>query len=85
MDLAGDRCILPFDFRGRPRGDIDGLELRIRDISLIFQLPQVKPPGAGEIIDIDIAVLVTGVLADGVLVRIVEQEGHAIDPGAVRR
>src|SRR5699024_3125599 len=79
LNLAGDGGVLPGDLRGGAIGDIDGLELLIHDVALILQLPQVVAAGAGQVVDIDIAPVIRGVLPNGILIAVIEQEGHTVD------
>ena len=82
--MSRDGDVLPGDLGGPAALDVDRFQLCIRHISLVLQLPQVVAAALREVLDIDIASVVTGVLADGVLTAVIEQEGHAGDSVAVR-
>ena len=79
LDLAGDGFVLPFDFDSLASSDIDRLHLGVHIVALILQFTNIVAAGLGQASDIHPAVLVRFILADGVLITVVEQEGHAID------
>ena len=81
LDLSGDSGILPGDLGGGAIGDIDRLQLGIHQIAVILQFPQVVPPGAGQVVDINVTPVIAGVLSNGILVGVIEEEGHPTDPG----
>ena len=78
MDLAGDGGILPLDFRGFTRLYIHGLFLRVGDIALIFQFPQIVA-AIFQSLKPDIAPVIAGFLRDGGVAAVIEDEGHAGD------
>ena len=78
LDLPGDGGVLPLHFCGLPGLDIDGLFLCVRDISLIFQLSQVVAARL-QVLNADITPVITGVLSNGGVVAVIEEEGHSID------
>ena len=80
LNLASNGGILPGDLRSGAVCNIHGLELLIHDVALVLQLTQVIPPGTGQIIDVDIAPIIAGVLSNRILIGIVEEEGHTINP-----
>lgn len=83
LDLARDSGIFPLDLHGLARRDIDGLILLIQRVAGGgFQLSQIKAAAqsAGDLVNVDVALIVRGVLADGLLVRIIEDKLYAIDP-----
>ena len=83
LDLARDSGIFPLDLHGLARRDIDGLILLIQRVAGGgFQLSQIKAAAqpARDLVNVDVALIVRGVLADGLLVRIIEDKLYAIDP-----
>ena len=78
MDLAGDGGILPLDFRGFARLYIHGLFLRVGDIALVFQFPQIIA-AIFQSLKADIAPVIAGFLRDGIIAAVIEEEGHAGD------
>ena len=78
MDLAGDGGILPLDFRGFTRLYIHGLFLRVGDIALIFQFPQIVA-AIFQSLKPDIAPVIAGFLRDGGVAAVIKDEGHAGD------
>ena len=79
LDLAGDGGVLPLHDGRLACGDIDRFQLGIGDIALIFQLPQVVPPGGGQPLNINVPRIVGGVLPDRLVATVIQQEGHAIN------
>ena len=83
LDLARDSGIFPLDLHGFARRDINGLILLIQRVAGSgFQLSQIKAAAqpARNLVNVDVALIVRGVLADGLLVRIIEDKLYAIDP-----
>ena len=83
LDLARDSGIFPLDLHGLARRDIDGLILLIQRVAGGgFQFSQIKATAqpARDLVDVDISPVVRGVLADGLLVRVIENELYPIDP-----
>ena len=78
LNLSGNGRVFPFHLGGFPGLDIDGFLLGIRDIALVLQLPQIIAARL-QILDIDIAPIVRGVLAYGGVAAVVEQEAHPVD------
>ena len=74
LDLAGDGGVLPLDLNGVAGLHIDGLILLVQRIALgCLQFPDIEAAlalGDG-VVNIDVSVLVGGILADGVLVGII--------------
>ena len=84
LDLRGDGGILPLHQSSLPSGHIDRFHLRIHDIPLILQFPEIVPPGGGQPLNVDVAAVVAGVLADGGIAGIIQKEGNAINSLAGR-
>ena len=83
LDLALDSGIFPLDLHGLARRDIDGLILLIQRVAGGgFQFSQIKAAAqpARDLVNVDVALIVRGVLANGLLVRIIEDKLYAIDP-----
>ena len=83
LDLARDSGIFPLDLHGLARRDIDGLILLIQRVAGGgFQLSQIKATAqpARDLVNVNVAFIVRGVLADGLLVRIIEDKFYTIDP-----
>ena len=78
MDLAGDGGILPFDFRGFAGLYIHSLFLRVGDIALILQFPQIVA-AILQPLKPDIAPVIAGFLRDGIVAAVIEDEGNAGD------
>ena len=78
LDLAGDGGVLPLDFRGFAGFYIHGLFLRVGDIALIFQFPQIIA-AIFQSLKADIAPVIAGFLRDGIAAAVIEEEGHAGD------
>ena len=78
LNLSGNGRVFPFHLSGLPGLDIDGFLLGIRDIALILQLLQIVA-ACLQILDIDIAPIIRGVLAYGGVAAVVEQEAHPVD------
>ena len=65
LELAGDGRILPLNFNGLARLDVDGLVLLVQLIAGCgFQLAEVQPPFAldREIVDVNVPFVVRAVL-----------------------
>ena len=83
LELACDGCVLPLNFHRFTGLDIDGLVLLVQLIAWgCFQLADEQLALAlnGEVIYIDVALIVGGILSYGILVLIVDQEFHIVDP-----
>ena len=80
LNLSSDGSVFPGNFCGSPGDNIYGLQLGIHQISVILQLPQVVAASPGQIVNMDIPPVIAAVLPDGILVRIVEQEGYSVEP-----
>ena len=81
-DLARNGGVLPHDLHGPARLDVNGLVLLVQLVPRgRLQLADVQPTLAlhGEVVDIDIPLVVRAVLADGVLVLVIHQEPHAVN------
>ena len=78
MDLAGNRGVLPLDFRGFARFHIHGLFLRVGDVALVFQFPQIVA-AILQPLKPDVAPVIAGFLRDGIVAAVIEEEGHAGD------
>ena len=83
LDLPCDGGVLPGHFRSFPRLDIDSALLSVRDISLILQFTQVIAARNSQILKPGIAPVIGGLLVNGVVSAVVEDEGHAGDALAV--
>ena len=79
LDLSGDGGVLPLDQGSLTRLDVHRFHLGVRNVPLILQLPQIIAPTIRQALDVDIAGIVAGVLPDGGVGAVVEQEGDAID------
>ena len=79
LNLRGDGRVFPLHQRGFPGGDIHGFHLRIGDIALIFQLPQIIAARNRQIFDIYIAGVVAGVLPDWGVGAVIQQKTYPID------
>ena len=75
LDLAGDGSILPLHGGRLACGDIDRLHLGVHQIALVLQLFEVIPSGGGQVLDINVTRIIRGVLPDGLVAAVVEQEG----------
>ena len=83
LDLARDSGIFPLNLHGFARRDIDGLILLIQRVAGGgFQLSQIKAAAqpARDLVNVDVAFIVRGVLSNGLLVRIIEDKFYTIDP-----
>jgi hypothetical protein len=75
LELPGDGGVLPLDLRRFPGLDVDGLVLLVQLVAGGgLQFTNIQPALAlnSEVVDVNIALVVRGVLADGVLVLIVD-------------
>ena len=79
MNLSGDGDVFPLHQGGLASGHIHGFHLGIGDVALVLQLPQVVPARNRQVLDVNIPGIVGGVLPDGGVGAVVEQEGHALD------
>ena len=79
LDLGGDGGVLPLDQRGLARLDVHRFHLSVGDVPLILQLPQIIASAVRQALDVDIAGIVAGVLPNGGVGAVVEQEGDAIN------
>src|SRR5699024_4123246 len=82
LNLAGDGDVLPLDLNSVTGLDVDGLILLVQLIALCgLQLPDVEAALAlgQRLINIDVAILVGGVLPDGVLVGVIQKELYIIN------
>ena len=78
LDLSRNSSILPFYMYGLPRLHIDSLILFVQRIAFSrFQLTQIKPPGHRQIVDVDIALIIRRIFADGLLAGVIEDK---LDP-----
>lgn len=83
LDLARDSGIFPLDLHGLARRDIDGLILLIQRVAGGgFQFSQIKAAAqsARDLVNVDISPVIRGILADGLLVRVIEDKLHPVDP-----
>ena len=80
LDLGGNGGVLPVHQGHLARLDVDGFHLGVRHIPRIFQLPQVIASAVCQALDIHIALVVRGVLPDGPVRAVIEQEGHSVEP-----
>ena len=78
LDLSGDGGILPFDFRGFAGLYIHGLFLRVGNISLIFQFPQIVA-ASGQVFKADITAVIACLLRNGIIAAVIENEGNAVN------
>ncbi|CAN4002423.1 Inner membrane protein ypdA, partial [Dysosmobacter welbionis] len=78
LDLTGNRGVLPLDFRGFARFHIHGLFLRVGNISLIFQFPQIVA-AIFQSLKPDITAIIAGFLRNGIVAGIVQNERNAGD------
>ena len=61
---------------------IDGLELLVHMVALVFQLTDIVAAGLFKVGDVNIAVSIGFILSHGILIAVIEQEGYAIDAPA---
>ena len=80
LDLSGDGGVLPLHGGCLASGDVDRLHLGVHQIALVLQLLKVVPPGGSQVLDVDVTGIIRGVLPDGLVAAVVEQEGHAVYP-----
>ena len=78
MDLTGNRGVLPLNFRGFARFHIHGLFLRVGDVALVFQLPQIVA-ASGQVFKPDIAPVIACLLRNGIIAAVIENEGNAVN------
>ena len=79
LNLCGDGCVLPLNEGSLARLDIHRFHLGVGDVPLVLQLPQVVAPTVCQILNIDVAGIVRGVLSDGLVGAVIEQEADAVD------
>ena len=77
--MAGDGRVFPLDERRFAGLHIDGFHLRVRDVALVLQLPQVEAARRGDVLDVHISLIIRGVLAHRGIRAVVEQEGNPVD------
>ena len=78
LDLSRNSGIFPFYMYGLPRLHIDSLILFVQRIAFSrFQLTQIKPSGHRQIVDVDIALIIRRIFADGLLAGVIEDK---LDP-----
>ena len=79
--MTGYCGVLPLNLHGLAWLDVDGLILLIQDVALrCLQFAQVHPAAQTvRDLDVDVTFIVAGVLAQRVLVGVVQQELRAID------
>ncbi len=80
--MSGDGDVFPLHQGGLASGDIDRFHLGVGDVALILQLPQVVPARNRQVLDVNIPGIVGGVLPDGGVGAVIQQEGHALDDEA---
>ncbi|CAN4021027.1 HNH endonuclease, partial [Dysosmobacter welbionis] len=84
LNLASDGRILPLHQGGLTRLDIDRAQLGVRDVPLILQLAQVKTTASLQVLKPGIAPVIGGLLVDGVMTAVIENERYAGDTFPVR-
>ena len=78
--MTTDSGVFPCNLRGCTVLDIDGFELRVQDVAVRrLNFTQIITAIRQSFVHVDVAVLVGGVLADGVVVAVIQQEGSAIN------
>ena len=84
LDLSSDGRILPLHQGGLTRLDIDRAQLGVWDVPLILQLAQVKTTTSLQVLKPSIAPVIGGLLVDGVMAAVIENERYAGDTISVR-
>ena len=80
LDLTGYSAVLPFDLRALTRLNIDGFVLLIADVALDrLQFTDIVLAGSQLVINVDVAILIRRILANGILACIVQDELDTID------
>ena len=80
LDLTGYSAVLPFDLRALTRLNIDGFVLLIADVALgRLQFTDIVLAGSQLVINVDVAILIRRILANGILACIVQDELDTID------
>ena len=82
--MASDGRILPLHQGGLTRLDIDRAQLGVRDVALIFKFTQVKTAISLQDLEPGIAPVISGLLVDGVMAAVIENERDARNALAVR-
>ena len=82
LELACDGHVLPGDLNGLTRLDVDGLVLLVQLVAgsrFQFTNKQLALALYGEVVDVDVAAIVRGVFANGILILVIDQEFYPIN------